>query len=222
MRNDDLAAQQQGGDHRQLQQTLTVAEAAQLCGLSTSTIRRYLRDGRFPGARQDPSSIPGQPGPWRIPTGDVLEAGLARQQPTPAAQAEQHPPLGEPADVWVDRDRVQALEYALEPERTRRQAAEVLAAERARTILTLETALRALEDRRPGPTADQAATATASSSWSGASTGQAPGPASPSGFLQMVPRPRRPRGELSQEERAAIIGRALSRQRPPKRRRAWW
>jgi Helix-turn-helix domain len=221
MRNDDLAAQQQGGDHPQQQQTLTVAEAAQLCGLSTSTIRRYLRDGRFPGARQDPSSIPGQPGPWRIPPGDVLEAGLARQL-TPAAQAEQHPPPGESADAWVDRDRVQALEHALELERTRRQAAEVLAAERARTILTLETALRALEDRRPEPTTDQTATATAASSRSGATTGQAPGPASPSGFLQMVPRPRRPRGELSQEERAAIIGRALSRQRPPKRRWAWW
>jgi transcriptional regulator with XRE-family HTH domain len=197
MRNDDLAALQQGGDHPQQQQTLTVAEAAQLCGLSTSTIRRYLRDGRFPGARQDPSSVPGQPGPWRIPTGDVLEAGLAGQQPIPSAQAEQHPPTGEPADAWVDRDRVRALEQALELERTRRQAAEVLAAERARTILTLETALRALEDRRLEPTADQAAAAIAASSRSGASTGRAPGPASPSGFLQMVPRPRRPRGELS-------------------------
>jgi excisionase family DNA binding protein len=222
MPNHDLAAQQQGGDHPQQQQTLTVAEAAQLCGLSTSTIRRYLRDGRFPGARQDPSSVPGQPGQWRIPTEDVLEAGLARQQPTPSAQAERHPPTGEPADAWADRDRVQALEHALELERTRRQAAEVLAAERARTILTLETALRALKDRRPGPTTDQAATATAASSRSGANPGQAPGSASPSGFLQLVPRPRRPRGELSQEERAAIIGRALSRQRPPKRRWAWW
>jgi hypothetical protein len=126
-------------------------------------------------------------------------------------------------------DRVQALEHALELERTRlelertrRQAAEVLAAERARTILTLEAALRALEHGRPEPAADQAKTATAASSRSGASTGQAPKPARPPGILQLVPRPRRPRGELSQEERAAIIGRALSGQRPPKRRWGWW
>jgi transcriptional regulator with XRE-family HTH domain len=229
MRNDDLAARQQGGDHPQQQQILTVAEAARLCGLSTSTIRRYLRGGRFPGARQDPSSVPGQPGQWRIPTEDLLEAGLDRQRPTPSGQAAQHPPAGEPADAWADTDRVHALEHALELERTRlelertrRQAAEVLAAERARTIVTLETALRALQDRRPEPAADQAATAISASSRSGASTGQAPGPASPSGFLQLVPRPRRPRGELSQEERAAIIGRALSGQRPPKRRWGWW
>jgi hypothetical protein len=31
--------------------TLTIAEAAQVCDVSTSTIRRYLRAGRFPGAR---------------------------------------------------------------------------------------------------------------------------------------------------------------------------
>jgi excisionase family DNA binding protein len=229
MRNEDATSQHRGGDHPRPPQTLTVAEAAQLCGVSTSTIRRYLRDGRFPGAHQDPSPVPGQPGHWRIPTGDLLEAGLDRRQPTPSAQAAQHPPTGKPAGAWVDRDRVQALERALELERTRlelertrRQAAEVLAAERARTILTLEAALRALEDRRPEPAADQAATATAASSRSGASTKQAPGPARPPGILQLVPRPRRPRGELSQEERAAIIGRALSGQRPPKRRWAWW
>jgi excisionase family DNA binding protein len=229
MRNEDLTSQRQGGDHPQQPQTLTVAEAAQVCGLSTSTIRRYLRAGRFPGARQAPSPVPGQPRQWRIPTDDLLEAGLGRQQATPSGHAEQHQAPGDPADAWADRDRVQALEHALELERTRlelertrRQAAEVLAAERAHMIVTLETALRAVADRGPEPARDQTATATAASSWSGASTKQAPGPASPSGFLQMVPRPRRRRGELSQEERAAIIGRALSGQRPPKRRWGWW
>jgi excisionase family DNA binding protein len=202
------------------QQTLTIAEAAQLCGLSTSTIRRYLRAGRFPGAQQAPSPVPGQPGQWRIPTEDLLEAGLERQRPTASGHAAQHQATGEPADAVADGDRIQALEHALEVERTRRQAAEVLAAERARTILALETALRALEGRRPEPAADQTEMATSASSWSGAR--QAPGPARPPGILQMVPRPRRPKGELSQEERAAIIGRALSRQRPPKRRWRWW
>ena len=219
MRNEELAAQQQGGDHPPQPPTRSIAEAAEVYGVSTSTIRRYLRAGRFPGARQVPSRVPGQPGQWRIPTQDLLGAGLDRQRPTPPSHSEERPPAGEP-DTVADRDRVQALEHALELERTRRQAAEVLAAERARTILTLEAALRALERRRPEPAADQAETAAAASLPSG--TGQASKPAPPPGFLQMVPRPRRPKGELSQEERAAIIGRALSRERPPKRRWGWW
>ena len=222
MRNEDVTPQHQGGDHPQQRRTLTVAEAAQACGVSTSTIRRYLRGGRFPGARQEPSPVPGQPGPWRIPTRDLLEAGLDRQRLPPSGQAEQHQSPADPAGGWADSDRVQALEHALELERTRRQAAEVVAAERARTIVTLEIALRALEHRRPEPAADQTGTTPAAPSPSGASTGQAPKPAPPSGILQMVPRPRRPKGELSQEERAAIIGRALSGERPPKRRWGWW
>jgi transcriptional regulator with XRE-family HTH domain len=222
MRNGDVTPQHQGGDHPQQRPTLTVAEAAQACGVSTSTIRRYLRGGRFPGARQEPSPVPGQPGSWRIPTQDLLEAGLDRQRLTPSGQAEQHQSPADPAGGWADSDRVQALEHALELERTRRQAAEVVAAERARTIVTLEIALRALEHRRPESAADQTGMTPAASSPSGASTGQEPKPAPPSGILQMVPRPRRPKGELSQEERAAIIGRALSGERPPKRRWGWW
>jgi excisionase family DNA binding protein len=220
MRNEDLAARHRAGDHPQQQpQTLTVAEAAQVCGVSTSTIRRYLRGGRFPGARQDPSPVPGQPGHWRIPTDDLVQAGL-EQQPTPSRHAEQQHVPADRAAASTDSDRVQALERALELERSRRQAAEVLAAERARTILTLETALRAVEHRRPEQAADQAATTTAASSRSGG--GQVPATGRPPGLLQMVPRPRRSKGELTPEERAAIIGRALNRERPPKRRWAWW
>jgi hypothetical protein len=220
MRNEDSAAQHQGGDLPQQQPTVTIAEAAQVCGLSTSTIRRYLRDGRFPDARQAPSPVPGQPRQWRIPTRDIVQAGLDRQQPTPSGHSEERPSAGDPPDAVADRDRVQALVHALELERTRRQAAEVLAAERARTISTLEAALRALEHRHPEPAADQAEPAAAASLPSG--TGLAPKPAPQPGLLQMVPKPRRPKGELSQEERAAIIGRALSRERPPKRRWGWW
>jgi excisionase family DNA binding protein len=219
MRNEDLPAQHRGGDHPQQPQTLTVAEAAQVCGVSTSTIRRYLRGGRFPGARQDPSPVPGQPGHWRIPTDDLVQAGLDRQQPTPSRHTEQHQAPADRAAAGPDSDRVQALERALELERTRRQAAEVLAAERARTIMTLETALRAVEHLRSEPAADQAASTTASPRSGG---GQAPGTGRPPGILQMVPKPKRSKGELTPEERAAIIGRALNRERPPKRRWAWW
>lgn len=220
MRNEDLTSQHQGGDHPEQQPTVTIAEAAQVCGVSTSTIRRYLRAGRFPGARQEPSRVPGQPEQWRIPTQDLLGAGLDRQRPTPSGHSEERQSAEDPPEAVADRDRVLALVHALELERTRRQAAEVLAAERAHTIVTLEAALRALEHRRPEPAADQTETATAASLPSG--TGQAPKPAPQPGLLQMVPKPRRPKDELSQEERAAIIGRALSRERPPKRRWGWW
>jgi hypothetical protein len=47
--------------------SLTITEAARLCGVSVSTIRRHLAAGRFPTARQQPSPIPGQRGLWRIP-----------------------------------------------------------------------------------------------------------------------------------------------------------
>jgi excisionase family DNA binding protein len=221
MRNEEAAADQhRGGDHPEHPPALTIAEAAQVCGVSTSTIRRYLRAGRFPSARQAPGPVPGQPGQWRIPTAEVLGAGLDRRRPTPSGHAEDHQAAGEAAGAWADRDRVNALEQALELERTRRQAAELLAAERTRTIVALETALRALEHRRPEPAAERPEPASAVSSSSGA--GQLPMPAPQPGVLRLVPRPRRPKGELSQEERAAIIGWALSRQRTPKRRWRWW
>lgn len=220
MRNEEPAADQhRGGDHPEHPPTLTVAEAARVCGVSASTIRRYLRAGRFPSAQQAPSPAPGQPGQWRIPTQDLLGAGLDRRRPTPFGRADDHQATGQPADAWAAKDRIHALEHALELERTRRQAAELLAAERARTILALEAALGALEHRRADLAAEKPATATATPSSSGA--GQSPMPGPPPGILRMVPRPRPPKRELSQEEKAAIIGWALSRERPPKRRWRW-
>ena len=221
MRNEEPVAEQHwGGDHREQPPALTIAEAAQVCGVSASTIRRYLRAGRFPSARQEPSPVPGQPGQWRIPTQDLLGAGLDRRRPISSGHAEDHQATGETAGAGDDRDRIQALEQALELERARRQAAELLAAERARTIMALETALRALAHRRPEPSAEQPEAAPPAPSSSG--VGKMPLPAPPSGVLQMVPRPRRPKDELSQEERAAIIGWALSRGRPTKRRWRRW
>jgi hypothetical protein len=102
MRNQDLSSQQQGGDHPQQQQTLTVAEAAQVCDVSTSTIRRYLRAGRFPGARQQPSRASGHPAQWRIPTEDLLGSDLAQQRPTSSGHAEKRQSAGEPAGALAE------------------------------------------------------------------------------------------------------------------------
>jgi hypothetical protein len=195
---------------------LTIAEAARLCGVSVSTIRRHLAAGRFPTAHQQPSPIPGQRGLWRIPTQDLLAVGLRPGQDRPPDQEQQHEPssgrtTGQPGD-----DRVRELEHALELERTRRRAAEDLAAERAHTIQTLERALAALQAKHaaPAPNPDRATPPPAPPS---DATYRA-GPALRPGMLPMVPRRRLARRELSQEEKAAIIGRALTRQRPPKRR----
>ena len=195
---------------------LTIAEAARLCGVSASTIRRYLAAGRFPGAHQQPSSIPGQRGLWRIPTQDLLAAGLRPGQAHGPDREQKNEPTsrrrgGQPAD-----DRVRELEHALELERTRRRAAEDLAAERAHTIQSLEGALRALQAQYagPAPNSDRPAPFPAPPSEATYTAGPAPQP----GMLPMVPKRRPAKRELSQEEKAAIIGRALSGQRPPKRR----
>ena len=184
--------------------------------MSVSTIRRYLAAGRFPTAHQQPGPIPGQGGLWRIPTQDLLAAGLRpRQAPRPDQAQQNEPSSGRTAGQPVD-DRVRELEHALELERTRRRAAEDLAAERAHTIQTLERALAVLHAQHaaPAPDADRAAPPPAPPS----DARSRAGPALRPGMLPMVPKRRLGKRELSQEEKAAIIGRVLSRQQPPKRR----
>jgi hypothetical protein len=187
-----------------------------MCGVSASTIRRHLAAGRFPTAHQQPSPIPGQRGLWRIPTQDLLAAGLRPRQAHRPDQGQQNrPSSGRTAGQSVD-DRVRALEHALELERTRRRAAEDLAAERAHTIQTLERALAVLQAQHaaPAPSPDRAAPPPAPPSDARSTAGPARRP----GMLPMVPKRRLAKRELSQEEKAAIIGRVLSRQQPPKRR----
>jgi Helix-turn-helix domain len=196
--------------------SLTIAEAARLCGVSVSTIRRYLAAGRFPTAHQQPSPTPGQRGLWRIPTQDLLAAGLRPRQARIPDQQQQHEPSSHRGTVQSADDRVRGLEHALELERTRRRAAEELAAERAHTIQTLEGALRALQAHHaaPAPNLDRAAPSPAPPSGATYTIGPALRP----GMLPMMPKRRPAKRELSQEEKAAIIGRALTRQRPRKRR----
>jgi hypothetical protein len=196
--------------------SLTITEAAQMCGVSASTIRRHLAAGRFPTAQQQASAVPGQRGLWRIPTQDLLAAGLRpRQAPVPD-QAQKHQPSSRSTAGQPDDDRARELQHALELERTRRRAAEDLAAERAHTIQTLERALRALQAHHPAPSPnpDRPAPSPGPPSHATSTAGPAPQP----GMLPLVPKRRLAKRELSQEEKAAIIGRALSRQRPPKRR----
>jgi hypothetical protein len=196
--------------------SLTIAEAARTCGVSASTIRRYLAAGRFPTAHQQPSPIPGQRGLWRIPTQDLLAAGLRPGQARLPDQEQNNEPSSRRTAGQPGADRVRELEHALELERTRRRAAEDLAAERAHTIQSLEGALAALRAHHAGPPPNSDRAAPSPTPPSGAT--DTAGPALRPGMLPMVPKRRPAKRELSQEEKAAIIGRALSRQRPPKRR----
>jgi hypothetical protein len=118
---------------------------------------------------------------------------------------------GQPGD-----DRVRELQHASELERTRRRAAEDLAAERAHPIQTLKGALGALQAQHAAlaPNPDRAASSPAPPSNVTHTAAPAPRP----GMLPMVRKRRSAKRELSQEEKAAIIGRALSGQRPPERR----
>ena len=195
---------------------LTIAEAARLCVVSASTIRRYLAAGRFPGAHQQPSLIPGQRGLWRIPTQDLLAAGLRSRQTRTPDQQQQHQPSRRRGTAQPAADRVRESEHALALERTSRRAAEDLAAERAHTIQTLKGALGALQAQHAAlaPNPDRAASSPAPPSNVTYTAAPAPRP----GMLPMVRKRRPAKRELSQEEKAAIIGRALSGQRPPKRR----
>lgn len=52
--------------------TLSVEGAARTCGVSDETIRRRLRARLLPNAVREP----GPSGAWRIPVGDLLDAGL--------------------------------------------------------------------------------------------------------------------------------------------------
>jgi hypothetical protein len=196
--------------------SLTIAEAARSCGVSASTIRRYLAAGRFPAAHQQQSPIPGQRGLWRIPTQDLLAAGLRPRQAHPPDQQQKTEPSRGRGTVQPADDRVRELEHALELERTRRRAAEDLAAERAHTIQSLEGALAALQAPHPAPAPNPGHAAPFLVPPSGAT--DTAGPAPRPGMLPMVPRRRPAKRDLSQEEKAAIIGRVLSGQRPPKRR----
>lgn len=50
----------------------TLREASEFTGISFTSIRRYLDQGRFPRARRDPESGAGERAPWQIPIDDLM------------------------------------------------------------------------------------------------------------------------------------------------------
>ena len=80
---------------------LGIEAAARLCGVSDETIRRRLRAGRLPGARR----VGGPASEWRIPIGDLVEAGFEIGA-TPSQEVER--------DIVALQRNVEVLQQRLE------------------------------------------------------------------------------------------------------------
>ena len=109
----------------------TIAESAERCGVSRSTVRRYRESDKFPNAWKDSA------GAWKIPLEDLLAVGWAPVDPAQSAPPEPAPDRSQ--------DRIAELERALELERVRRESAEQLAAQTQANLTDLRTALKMLE-----------------------------------------------------------------------------
>lgn len=112
-------------------QAWTITEVAQRCGVSKSTVRRYREAERFPNAWKDDAQQ------WRIPIEDLLAVGWKPIDPNR---------VSEPAEALsVPSERVRELEGLLALERTRREAAERIAAMAEQNADDLRRAMRILE-----------------------------------------------------------------------------
>lgn len=92
---------------------LTIAEAAEVAGVSIDTIHRRVRQRRFPGARRVPRQGSRAEPPWMIPAGDLIADGYVLQ------------PLGVASDpvVRLEKELVE-LRIALASAEARAEAAE--------------------------------------------------------------------------------------------------
>lgn len=111
-----------------------LGEAAQRCGVSRSTVRRYREQGKFPNAFKDSS------GAWKIPLEDLLAVGWK-----PNAPAQPEPVSVPPEPNKSINDKVAELEHALTLERVRREAAEQANAQMKANLEDLRTAMRMIE-----------------------------------------------------------------------------
>ena len=109
--------------------TVTLAEAARRSPLSVATLRRWLADGKIPGAKRTDE------GAWAIPIPDLVEAGAWPSTTPPEAD---EPPQVDTAALADALARADRLAVDLDTERRLREAAE-------RNADDLRTALRMLD-----------------------------------------------------------------------------
>lgn len=123
--------------------SVSQSRAAELCGVSTTTIRRYRQSGRLEGCEPDEQS-----GGWQIPIPSLVAAGLLkRSSPADTVTAKRVERDKSPHEVTPQtalEARISELEAALAQAQQRAAVAEALASERDRTIQAQELALKAL------------------------------------------------------------------------------
>ena len=95
--------------------TVSVTEAAKLCGVSDDTIRRRLHANVLEGAFQDG---PGDAAPWRIPVPSLVAVGLCEPEVLDELDLRLNPNIARLSNQLVDT-RAELL-----AERTNREAAE--------------------------------------------------------------------------------------------------
>ena len=113
--------------------TVTLAEAARRSPLSVATLRRWLTDGKIPGAKRT------NEGAWAIPIPGLVEAGAWPSTTPPEADEPPQADTDALADALAQRDHARA---ELD---TERQRADLL----AENVADLRTALRMLDAGPP-------------------------------------------------------------------------
>ena len=113
--------------------TVTLAEAARRSPLSVATLRRWLTDGKIPGAKRT------NEGAWSIPIPGLVEAGAWPSTTPPEADEPPQADTDALADALAQRDHARA---ELD---TERQRADLL----AENVADLRTALRMLDAGPP-------------------------------------------------------------------------
>lgn len=126
--------------------TVSQARAAELCGVSPTTIRRYRQAGKIDGCQEDEES-----GGWLIPVRSLIACGLMPRSTPPDAepvteQTAESSPNGSPSvapDVTAQKEILE-LKEQLAAARHRAELAEAIAAERGRALEAERLALRML------------------------------------------------------------------------------
>ena len=109
--------------------SLSISEAASVCGVKRRTIRRRHQAGEFEHAFKD------EEGSWRIPIGDLAAAGLRPDVVTDP---------DEPRIVFSAASQVDRLRMEVAVLRERVRALEIIAREREERVSDLRTILRML------------------------------------------------------------------------------
>jgi len=118
---------------------MTIRDVATASGIDRRTLTGHLKDGWFPNAFRETSDRGVAKGPWFIPVGDLVAAGIELD----GSQTVHNGAGPTSSELRAELDTVRA---ELAEERSRRLVAEALATERATAIEHLRDALKTMEN----------------------------------------------------------------------------